>query len=92
MFFNLAAPDAVPTEKAPEEGALLTFVMSNLFNLAREEKPLAGSCRHQWQNQESPFLVAQVCQVCQLFRYKTSLTADWEYRAPIPLALPPTKP
>jgi hypothetical protein len=30
--------------------------------------------------------VAQLCGVCMLFRYKTSVTADWEYRAPIPFA------
>jgi len=53
-------------------------------------KPLAGSCQHQWQNQESPFILAQVCSQCRLFRYKAALTADWEYRAPIPIAqLPP---
>jgi hypothetical protein len=65
--------------------------MSDLFNLAREEKPQAGNCKHEWQNQEGPFLVAQVCQLCKLFRYKTGLTADWEYRAPIPVAQPPAK-
>ncbi len=49
------------------------------------EKPLAGTCPHQWLEQESPFLVAEVCVACRLFRYKSSLTADWEYRAPIPI-------
>ncbi len=49
------------------------------------QKPLAGNCLHQWQDQEGPFLVAQVCSVCKLFRYKSSITADWEYRAPIPV-------
>ena len=49
-------------------------------------KPLAGSCQHNWQNQKSPYLLAQVCEVCRLFRYKVGLTADWEYRAPIPIA------
>jgi hypothetical protein len=48
-------------------------------------KPLAGSCNHQWQDQESPYAVAQVCAICRLLRYKTSPTADWEYRAPIPI-------
>lgn len=39
-----------------------------------------------WQNQKSPFAVAQVCKLCKLYRYKPSLRADWEYRAPIPIA------
>ena len=53
-------------------------------------KPLAGSCQHKWQNQQSPFILAQVCALCKLFRYKAGLTADWEYRAPIPIGqLPP---
>jgi hypothetical protein len=56
-------------------------------------KPLAGSCEHKWQNQESPYILAQVCALCRLFRYKAALTADWEYRAPIPIAqLPPDEP
>jgi hypothetical protein len=46
-------------------------------------KPLAGTCQHQWQDRESPYVAAQLCSVCMLFRYKTSATADWEYRAPI---------
>jgi len=49
-----------------------------------ESKPLAGHCHHAWQHQESPYAVAQLCKYCKLFRYKASLTADWEYRAPIP--------
>jgi hypothetical protein len=49
-------------------------------------KPLAGTCQHQWQDQQSPFILAQVCLRCRLFRYKASLTSDWEYRAPIPIA------
>jgi hypothetical protein len=53
-------------------------------------KPMAGSCQHQWQNQETPYVLAQVCAVCKLFRYKVVLTADWEYRAPIPIAQFPT--
>ena len=48
-------------------------------------KPLAGSCQHKWQDQESSYIVAQVCALCKLFRYKAGLTADWEYRAPIPM-------
>jgi len=52
-------------------------------------KPLAGTCHHRWQDQESPFVVAQVCSVCKLFRYKSSRTADWEYRAPIPFGRTP---
>jgi hypothetical protein len=56
-------------------------------------KPAAGSCQHKWQNQESPYILAQVCALCRLFRYKASLTADWEYRAPIPIAqFPPDEP
>lgn len=54
--------------------------------LPEQKKPLAGACRHQWQNQDGPYAVAQVCDVCKLFRYKSSTTADWEYRAPIPFA------
>ena len=49
-------------------------------------KPLAGSCQHKWQNQKSPYIFAQLCEVCKLFRYKAGPTADWEYRAPIPMA------
>ena len=52
-------------------------------------KPLAGSCHHQWVNQKSPYAVAQLCKVCKLYRYKTGGTADWEYRAPIPVAQAP---
>ena len=48
-------------------------------------KPLAGTCQHHWQEQESPFALAQLCTACRLFRYKASATADWEYRAPIPI-------
>lgn len=47
-------------------------------------KPLAGTCHHQWRDQESPYVVSQICPVCKLFRYKSAVTADWEYRAPIP--------
>jgi hypothetical protein len=54
--------------------------------LPEQKKPLAGACQHRWQNQEGPYSVAQVCDVCKLFRYKSSATADWEYRAPIPFA------
>ena len=48
-------------------------------------KPLAGTCLHNWQAQATPYAVAQVCALCKLFRYKASSTADWEYRAPIPV-------
>ncbi len=48
-----------------------------------EPKPLAGACPHDWQDQKSQYLVAQICKLCKLYRYKTSKTADWEYRAPI---------
>jgi hypothetical protein len=47
-------------------------------------KPLAGNCNHRWEDQESAYLVAQVCEFCKLYRYKPGLRADWEYRAPIP--------
>jgi len=48
-------------------------------------KPLAGSCHHEWLDQDGPFVVAQLCVLCRLFRYKSRPTADWEYRAPIPI-------
>jgi hypothetical protein len=51
-------------------------------------KPLAGTCHHQWQNEDTPFAVAQLCTLCRLFRYKIAATADWEYRAPIPVGRP----
>jgi hypothetical protein len=47
-------------------------------------KPLAGSCEHQWLDQESPYLVSQLCKHCRLYRYKVAPISDWEYRAPIP--------
>lgn len=47
-------------------------------------KPLAGSCKHRWVDQDSTFLVAQVCEFCRLYRYKVAPISDWEYRAPIP--------
>lgn len=53
-----------------------------------EAKPLAGACQHVWVDQESPYVVAQVCKLCMLYRYKASATADWEYRAPIPYDKP----
>ncbi len=49
------------------------------------EKPLAGSCAHEWLATEGPYKIAEVCALCRLFRYKAAATADWEYRAPIPL-------
>lgn len=60
-------------------------------SLLEQKKPLAGTCHHQWQNQESPYVVAQVCVVCKLYRYKSSVTADWEYRAPIPFGRAPAE-
>lgn len=48
-------------------------------------KPLAGTCQHDWQTQSTPYAVAELCTACRLFRYKPSPTADWEYRAPIPV-------
>jgi hypothetical protein len=48
-----------------------------------EQRPLAGACLHIWLNQESQYAVEQICKLCKLYRYKPSLTADWEYRAPI---------
>jgi hypothetical protein len=59
--------------------------MAGQGNNAETEKPLAGTCQHQWQNQRSPYAVAQLCSICKLFRYKTNVRADWEYRAPIPI-------
>jgi hypothetical protein len=46
-------------------------------------KPLAGNCQHRWTDQDSPFLVSQVCEFCKLYRYRVALVSDWEYRAPI---------
>lgn len=54
--------------------------------LPGQTKPLAGACPHEWRDQTSPFVVAQICPACKLFRYKSAGTADWEYRAPIPIA------
>jgi hypothetical protein len=51
-------------------------------------KPLAGNCQHHWIDQESAFLVAQVCELCKLYRYRAAPISDWEYRAPIPRAAP----
>jgi hypothetical protein len=59
--------------------------MGNDFLAQYEAKPLAGLCQHAWRDQESPYFMAQLCKHCKLFRYKTALTADWEYRAPIPI-------
>ncbi len=57
------------------------------------QKPLAGGCAHSWQDQKSRYLVAQLCKLCKLYRYKASPTADWEYRAPIAFPqLPPHGP
>jgi hypothetical protein len=54
-------------------------------------KPLAGTCHHRWENQKSPYAVAQLCKICKLFRYKTNATADWEFRAPIPIGRIPSE-
>ncbi len=53
--------------------------------LPKPTKPLAGTCQHDWQAQATPYTVAELCAACRLFRYKSSPTADWEYRAPIPI-------
>ena len=55
------------------------------------KKPLAGACQHKWLNQVGPYVVAQLCEVCRLYRYKSSATADWEYRAPIPFGQVPAE-
>ena len=60
--------------------------MNIKFDTPPIEKPLAGKCTHNWVDQESPFLVAQVCEHCRLYRYKVAPLSDWEYRAPIPRA------
>ena len=54
-------------------------------------KQLAGTCHDQWEDQTSPYAVAQLCKICRLFRYKTSATADWEFRAPIPIGRIPSE-
>ncbi len=59
--------------------------MDQPWNTTAENKPLAGHCQHRWQAQQSPYVVAQVCALCKLYRYKAGLTAYWEYRAPIPV-------
>ena len=51
-----------------------------------ELRPLAGQCAHVWMNQKGRYLVEQICKLCKLYRYKSSFTADWEYRAPIPFS------
>lgn len=60
--------------------------MKNDSDQPAEGKPLAGNCLHAWENLETSYVVAQVCKLCKLYRYKSSTTADWEYRAPIPFA------
>jgi len=59
--------------------------------LPEQKKPLAGACHHKWQDQDGPYVVAQVCALCKLYRYKSSVTADWEYRAPIPFGRAPVE-
>ena len=56
------------------------------YDSSQMAKPPAGCCKHKWVDQESPFLVAQVCEICHLYRYKVAPVSDWEYRAPIPRA------
>lgn len=56
------------------------------LEISLADKPLAGTCQHHWQDLKSPYLVAQICLHCRLFRYKAAVVADWEYRAPIPKA------
>jgi hypothetical protein len=56
------------------------------FPESQGTKPLAGTCSHRWQNLESPYFRAQLCELCKLYRYKAAQAADWEYRAPIPRA------
>lgn len=51
---------------------------------SQQVKPLAGNCHHRWIDQESRFLISQVCEFCKLYRYRVALVSDWEYRAPIP--------
>ncbi len=51
-------------------------------------KPLAGQCAHRWVAQPGPYFVSEVCALCKLYRYKSTATADWEYRAPIPFGKP----
>ena len=58
--------------------------MSTKSEASEVVKPLAGNCKHRWEDQESAFLVAQVCNFCKLYRYKPAIISDWEYRAPIP--------
>jgi hypothetical protein len=53
---------------------------------AQATKPLAGTCHHRWKNLETPYYLAQLCELCKLYRYKAARAADWEYRAPIPRA------
>ena len=60
--------------------------MNTESDTTEQTKPLAGQCRHRWIDQESPYLISQVCEHCKLYRYKAALISDWEYRAPIPRA------
>jgi hypothetical protein len=61
-------------------------MMDIKFDASQIVKPQAGNCEHKWLDQESKFLVAQVCELCRLYRYKVAPVSDWEYRAPIPRA------
>jgi hypothetical protein len=58
--------------------------MNTKSDISEVVKPLAGNCQHRWIDQDSPFLVSQVCDFCKLYRYRAALVSDWEYRAPIP--------
>ena len=62
--------------------------MNTKSDTSEQVKPLAGNCQHRWIDQESPYLVSQVCDFCKLYRYRAALISDWEYRAPIPRVAP----
>ncbi len=75
--------------RGPRSGMRDCPVESRLMaDPGEETKPRAGACHHDWVDQESPYVVAQVCKICMLYRYKASQTSDWEYRAPIPYEKP----
>ena len=50
--------------------------------LPEQKKPLAGACHHQWLKQEGPYVVAEVCEIFQLYPYKSGATADWNIVPP----------
>ena len=76
------AASRLPTSR---KGSPALRMLSGTMSETPITKPLAGACQHKWQNQKSPYVVAQLCEICKLFRYKAGLTSDWEYRAPIPM-------